>query len=102
MKIGIGVMALAIVATLGLWMSGIIGSEPVLGTKWLDNRSAGSPGDQVIIVIGQGGVPKGLAPDTEVIIGSLKTGEAFCLAKIVDTMETPDGPGYGTICIEAR
>ena len=102
MKIGIGVVGFAIIAALGLWMAGIIGGETVLGTRWLNNRSGGSPGDQVIIVIGKGGVPDGLAPDTEVTIGSLKTGEAYCRAKIVETMDTPHGPGYGTICIEAR
>ena len=100
MKIGIAAAVLAAIVVIVLWMTGIIGGGAVLGTSWLNGRTDGSAGDQVIIVIGEGGVPAGLAPDTEVTIGALDTGAAYCKAKIVSALETPDGPGYSTVCIE--
>lgn len=100
MKIGIGAVVLAVIVAVGLWMTGLIGGGAVLGTSWLNGQTGGSPGTQVIIVIGEGGVPEGLAPGTEVTIGSLDTGAAYCRAEIVEALNTPDGPGYATLCIE--
>lgn len=100
MKIGIGAIIAAAIIASALWATGLIGGETVYGTSWLNGRSGGSAGDQVVIVIGKGGVPEGLAPDTEITIGSLDTGAAYCRAKIVGTLATPDGPGYGTKCVE--
>ncbi len=99
MKIAIGAVVLAAIVGAVLWMTGIIGGT-VYGTSWLNGKSGGSAGDQVIIVIGEGGVPEGLSPDTEITIGALDTGAAYCKAKIVETLETPDGPGYATLCTE--
>lgn len=98
MKIIIGAVVLATILTAALWASGLIGGETVLGTKWLNGRTDASAGDQVIIVIGQGGVTAGLMPGAEITIGSLDTGAAYCKAKIVETMATPDGPGYAAKC----
>ncbi|NOR63709.1 MAG: hypothetical protein GQ535_14605 [Rhodobacteraceae bacterium] len=99
MKIGIAAAVLVVILGGALWMTGVIGGT-VYGTSWLNGTSGGSAGDQVIIVIGEGGVPDGLAPDTEITIGSLDTGEAYCKAKIVEALDTPDGPGYAALCIE--
>ena len=102
MKIGIVAIALAAIVVAGLWVFGIIGGGTVYGTSWLNGRTNDSPsGDQVIITIGEGGVPAGLAPETEVLIGALDTGKAYCRATIVEALETPDGPGYATKCFEA-
>lgn len=81
-------------------MAGIFGGQTVLGTSWLNGRSSEGAvvGASVIIVIGEGGVPAGLAPGASVTIGSLDTGEAYCQATIVQEIDTPDGPGYSTEC----
>jgi hypothetical protein len=101
MKIGISIAVLVVVVALTLWMNGFFGGQTVLGTSWLNGQSGGSSGAQVVIVIGEGGVPEGLAPGSEVIIGPLDTGAPYCKAEIVAEIDTPDGPGYSTECIEA-
>lgn len=99
MRLGIYAVVIAAVVAGGLWWAGILGGGTVLGTSWLNGQSGGSSGDQVVLVIDEGGVPAELAPGTEVVIGPLDGGGAYCTARIIAQIDTPDGPGYTSECI---